>query len=100
VRDGLDLVDELAPVLDPTDAKALDAAPPTHARRAVRRWLTGAGYPPDAASVARVLAVARGSARACELAGGRRVERHHQRLRIVDAAAVVSPNGMGTSGIR
>ena len=100
VREALELVDELAPDLDPTDAKALVAAPTTHASRAIRRWLTGDGYPPDAASVARVLAVARGPARACELPGGRRVERRHQRLRIVDAAAVVSTNGMGTSGIR
>lgn len=100
VRDGLELVADLAPDLDPTDAKALVAAPAAHARLAVRRWLAGDGYPPDAAAVARVLAVAGGSTRACELPGGRRVERHHQRLRIVNAAAVVSSSGMGTSGIR
>ena len=34
------------------------------------------------AEVARVLAVARGDGRACELAGGRRVERHGGRLRV------------------
>ena len=50
----------------------------------VRRWLAVEGYPPDAASVGRVLGGRRGRARACELPGGRRVERHRQRLRIVD----------------
>jgi len=100
IGDDLDLVDDLASTLDPTDAKALAAAAPARARRAVRRWLAGDGYPPDAASVARVLAVAGGAERACELPGGRRVERHRQRLRIVPGGAVVSRDGMGTSGDR
>ena len=69
---------------DPTDAVALRDAPPTLARRALRRWLTQAGYPPDAAAIERVLDVARGDRVACELSGGRRVERSHQRLRLVD----------------
>jgi tRNA(Ile)-lysidine synthase len=54
------------------------------ARRALRRWLSEDGYPPDAAAIDRVLAVARGDATACELTGGRRVERSHQVLRVVD----------------
>src|SRR5690606_15164040 len=56
-------LDELAAGLDPTDAKALAAAPVVLARRAVRRWLRDAGtggperHPPGAAGVERVLAV-------------------------------------------
>ncbi len=56
------------------------AAPVALARRAVRRWLAGE-HPPDGAAVERVLAVARGERRACEVAPGLRVERRQQRLR-------------------
>ena len=84
LRDESALLDELASALDPTDAAALAAAPVVLARRAVRGWLTRDGYPPDAASVERVLAVARGQSVACELSDGRRVERSHRRFRIVD----------------
>ena len=52
------------------------------------------GYPPDAASVSRVLEVASGERRACELPGGRRVERHRQRLRIVTGTEITSSDGM------
>ena len=79
VRDESDLLDELATALDPTDANALAAAPMPLARRAVRRWLT-ADHPPDAATVERVLAVARGEAVAAEVGGGRRVARRHRQL--------------------
>ncbi|HEX6423867.1 MAG TPA: tRNA lysidine(34) synthetase TilS [Acidimicrobiales bacterium] len=87
-RDDVALLDELAAALDPTDARALTAAPPALARRAVRRWLRAAGpggperYAPDAASTERVLAVARGDTVACELAGGWRVARAAGRLRL------------------
>jgi tRNA(Ile)-lysidine synthase len=83
LRDEADLLDQLAAAIDPTDARALGAAPVALARRAVRRWLTVElhGLPPDAATVARVLAVAAGEVRACELVGGHRVDRHRQRLR-------------------
>lgn len=86
LRDDGAFLDELAAAIDATDARALAAAHPVLARRAVRRWLTEAGYPPDAAGVERVLAVAGGEAVACELAGGRRVERSRQRLRITPPA--------------
>jgi tRNA(Ile)-lysidine synthase len=76
-----DLLDELAGELDPTDGPALAAAPVALARRAVRRWLSDP-YPPDAASIERVLAVARGEVVACEVAGGRRVSRRHGRLTV------------------
>jgi tRNA(Ile)-lysidine synthase len=78
-----DLLDELAGTLDPTDAKALAAADPRIARRSLRAWMVRDGYPPDLATVDRVLDVARGAARACDIGGGRRVERKAQRLRIV-----------------
>jgi tRNA(Ile)-lysidine synthase len=82
LRDDADLLDGLAAQLDPTDARALAAAPIALARRAVRRWLgDDADHPPDAATVERVLAVARCEARACELPGGGRVERTEMRLR-------------------
>ena len=81
LRDDADLLDDLGAALDPTDARALAAAPVALARRAVRRWLA-TDHPPDAATVERVLAVARGEARACETADGRRVERSQQKLRL------------------
>jgi tRNA(Ile)-lysidine synthase len=74
------LLDELALTLDPTDARALAAAPPALARRAVRRWLTCGVYPPTADDVARVLAVAAGDHRATEVTGGVRVHRSGGRL--------------------
>ncbi|MEO6318136.1 MAG: tRNA lysidine(34) synthetase TilS [Acidimicrobiales bacterium] len=82
LRAEAQLLDDLATAIDPTDAKALASAPEPVAARAVRRWLrTGAEcHPPDAATVARVLEVARGEAVACEIAGGRRVSRHQQRM--------------------
>jgi tRNA(Ile)-lysidine synthase len=83
LRDESRLLDELARELDPADAAALAAAPPAVSRRALRAWLTVDGYPPDAASIERVLAVARGEAKACELSDGRRVERTGQRFRII-----------------
>lgn len=69
--------------IDPTDARALAAAPEVLARRAVRVWLAVDGYPPEAAEVDRVLAVARGETTACEVSGGRRIERSRQRLRLL-----------------
>ena len=81
LRDESDLLDLLAADLDPADADALADAHPAVARRAVRRWLTD-GYPPDAATVERVLAVARGEAVATEIGGGRRVERSRRRLHL------------------
>lgn len=84
-RDDSDLLDELALTLDPTDAKALAAAPLPLARRAVRRWLTD-GHPPDAATVARVLDVAAGHAIGTDVGDGRRVTRSQQRLHLIPAA--------------
>jgi tRNA(Ile)-lysidine synthase len=80
LRDDDVLLEELADTIDPTDAVAIAAAPLPLARRALRRWLTDDGYPPNAAALERVLSVARGEAAACDLAGGRRVHRSAQRL--------------------
>ncbi|HEX6567941.1 MAG TPA: tRNA lysidine(34) synthetase TilS [Acidimicrobiales bacterium] len=87
-RADVRLLDELAGAVDPTDARALAAAPEPLARRAVRRWLRAAGpggperHAPGAAATARVLSVARGEAVACELPGGWRVARTGGRLRL------------------
>jgi tRNA(Ile)-lysidine synthase len=79
--DDAAFLDDLAAAVDPTDARAIAAAPPALARRAERRWLDDGRHPPDAATVERVLSVARGEAVACELPGGGRVERSGMRLR-------------------
>ncbi len=92
-RDDVVLLDALAAGLDPTDARALAAAPRPLARRAVRAWLRASGpggaecHPPDSAAVERVLGVARGDAVACEVAGGWRVARTAGRLRLVAPGA-------------
>lgn len=76
-------LDSLAAALDPTDARALAAAPPVLARRALRRWLAaGAEHPPDGATVARALSVALGQARAADVGAGRRLARTANVLRI------------------
>jgi tRNA(Ile)-lysidine synthase len=80
LRDDNRLLEDLAATVDPTDVDQLLAAPGPLATRAIRRWLERDGYPPDAAAVARVLAVAAGETPACELAGGLRVERQGHRL--------------------
>jgi tRNA(Ile)-lysidine synthase len=89
-RADADLLDELAAHVDPTDAKALAAAPLPLARRAVRRWLT-TDHPPDLATIERVLAVARGEFVATETSDGRRVSRHEQRL-VLPPSASTGPN--------
>ena len=81
-RDDVALLDALAGSIDPTDARALAAAPAPLARRAVRAWLTGE-HPPSSSVVERVLDVARGHAVACEIGGGLRVRRRSQRLSVV-----------------
>lgn len=82
------------------DARVLAALPEDLARHAVRRWLIHQGVRADRAGVERVLAVARGTRRACELGRGRRVERHLQRLRIVEPGPVESLLRMRRSGDR
>ncbi len=76
-----DLLDELAAGIDPTSGAELRAAPLALARRAIRAWLR-TSHPPDAATVERVLEVARHTHRATEVGGGRRVIRSADRLRL------------------
>lgn len=100
MRATADHLDDEALALDPTDARALAAAPPLLAALAVRAWLTDLdphGHPPDAAAVARVLAVARGEAVATEVAGGHAVRRSAWRLRVEPAPAT---GGSGTEGVQ
>jgi len=83
LRDDDDLLDELAAMIDVTDAKALSAAPIALARRAVRQWLANP-LPPDASTIERVLAVAHGDAAGCDVGAGRQVRRSRQRLGLHD----------------
>jgi tRNA(Ile)-lysidine synthase len=73
--------------LDVTDARALAAAPPVLAHRALRAWLRGTdpdeAHPPEAAAVGRVLAVARGEAVGTDVGRGWQVRRSGGRLRLV-----------------
>ena len=86
LSDDAALLDALSEVIDPTDVKALQAAPLPLARRAIRSWLRCGSdaehHPPDAATVERVLAVARGEAKGSDVGGGRRVVRSRGRLTI------------------
>lgn len=77
--DDDEFLDELASAVDPTDARALALAPAPLARRAIRRWLSNP-YPPDQATIERVLAVARGECRACDIGGNREIRRSKQRM--------------------
>jgi tRNA(Ile)-lysidine synthase len=94
-----DLLDVVAALVDPADARALGSAPEPAGRRAVRSWLTGAGeYPPSMDEVERVLDVARNRRRATEVAGGRRVARSAGRLRMAGPARPGGEPGSGTVG--
>jgi tRNA(Ile)-lysidine synthase len=84
IREATDHLAGLAADLDPTDARALAAAPPALARLTIRAWLRDLDpeqHPPDAAAVERVLAVARNEILATEVFGGWRVARTEGRLR-------------------
>jgi tRNA(Ile)-lysidine synthase len=88
VADVADHLRAEADGLDVTDARALRAVPDAVARVAVREWLRAdhvERHPPDAATVERVLAVARGESTATDVGRGRRVERSQGRLRLVPA---------------
>lgn len=67
--------------IDPTDARLIASLPPAIANRVLRAWLSDP-YPPDSATIDRVLAVARGEALGTDLGGGRHLSRHQQVLKI------------------
>jgi hypothetical protein len=60
-------------------AVALAAAPAPLARRALRRWLSDP-YPPDLATLERIMAVVRGETLACDIGENREIRRSKQRL--------------------
>ncbi len=94
LRDDAALLDLLAYEIDPTDARAVAAAPIALARRALRQWLATFDperHPPSAATVERCLDVARNDTRATDIGGGRRLTRHRQRLIIVGGDADQTP---------
>jgi tRNA(Ile)-lysidine synthase len=94
LRDVADELERQAGVVDVTDARAVAAAPLVLGRWALRQWLRACsdeGHPPDAATVERVLAVARGESRATDVGAGWRVERTAQRLRLVPPAGSPVP---------
>ena len=86
LADDAGLLAALAAPVDPEEAGGLAAAPGPLARRAVRRWLAEGGpggperHPPDAATVERVLAVARGGTVATDVGAGWEVRRSAGRL--------------------
>jgi tRNA(Ile)-lysidine synthase len=85
LREVADLLVSQAELIDPTDAHKLAAAPAALARVVVRTWLRSCDrdqHPPDAATVDRVLSVARGDAVATDVGGGWRVARSRGRLRL------------------
>lgn len=80
------VIDELASRIDPTDANELRDVPRPLAGSAVRQWwlrVTGLEYPPDHDATERILLVARGDSRACDVVSGWRVSRTGGRLRLV-----------------
>jgi tRNA(Ile)-lysidine synthase len=94
-RDAVEHLDGEAAGLDVHDARALAAAPPALAHRAVRAWLRATdadeAHPPDAAAVARVLAVARGEAAGADVGRGWAVRRSAGVLRLVPPASAAPP---------
>jgi tRNA(Ile)-lysidine synthase len=95
-----DVLAALSELVDPTDGRALSGVPEPVARRAVRSWLKGDDeHPPSLAAVERVLAVARGQARATELPGGQRVTRSGRRLSMASGEVPVqSPRDRSRKG--
>lgn len=99
LADDADLLEQLAAGIDPTDAAGLVRAPSPLARRALRRWLRDdSGHPPSSEALERVLSVARGEVRACEVGAGRRVRRSSGRL-VLMAGAGEGPLASGPSAI-
>jgi tRNA(Ile)-lysidine synthase len=98
IRDDDDLLEMLAAAHGPHDTRSLSALPLPLARRVVRRWLAAPSLP-SSATVERVLAVARGDARAAELPGGDRIERVHGRLVRVGGPSRAGASAVGADAV-
>ncbi|HEY1988006.1 MAG TPA: tRNA lysidine(34) synthetase TilS [Acidimicrobiales bacterium] len=93
-----ELLQVVAELVDPADAKAVAASPDPVARRVIRAWLAGDGrYPPSLDAVERVLEVARGARKATEVDGGIRVARSGGRLSQAPASPEVSPEAVSSA---
>jgi tRNA(Ile)-lysidine synthase len=89
-----EVIDTLGADLDPTDAAAVAAAPAPVAVAAWRRWWadeTGSAHPPDHAATARMLRVAAGHDRACDVVDGWSLRRTEGRLRLEHAVRRMDP---------
>ncbi|MGH9098311.1 MAG: tRNA lysidine(34) synthetase TilS, partial [Acidimicrobiales bacterium] len=93
-----DLLQVVAELVDPADARAVAASPDAVARRAIRAWLSGdSRYPPSLGAVERVLEVARGARKATEVDGGVRVARSRGRLAQAPASPQGSPEALSSA---
>jgi hypothetical protein len=92
LRDDHDLLEAMAAERSTDDAKALAAMPTPLARRVLRQQL--GSPPPSAATIERVLAVARGERLATEVAGGATITRVGGRL----VQTPPQPRGDGHAG--
>jgi tRNA(Ile)-lysidine synthase len=96
-----EVLQAVAALVDPADAKAVTASPDAVSRRAVRAWLAGDGpYPPSLDAIERVLQVARGERRATEVDGGIRVSRTGGRLSQTPATPLSRAAAAGSAGDR
>jgi tRNA(Ile)-lysidine synthase len=96
-----EVLQAVAALVDPADAKAVAASPEAVSRRAIRAWLAGdSRYPPSLDAIERVLEVARGDRRATETDGGVRVARSRGRLSQSPAAPRTPAPAVGSAGDR
>lgn len=85
VGDALEVIDAAAAAIDPTDVRAVRAAPRAVATEALRRWIgdeLGSPEGIDLAAIDRALLVVDGTHKATELPGGHRLARTEGVLRI------------------
>lgn len=95
LSDDATYLSSLAECIDPLDSRAVAAAPLPLARRAIRKWLSTElpPYPPEAAVVERVLAVAQGRFRSTEIGSGWSVSRSQGRLTLRSAESICPTEG-------
>ena len=85
----VDLIDDLASHIDPTDSHELKGVHGVVASRALRSWWmseTGNDHPPDSAALDRMLDVVRGGSVGCDVTDGWSLRRTAGRLRLVPPA--------------